>query len=79
MITKADIENFLSHHAPSTGQVERIKRIREAGIEYGTVILDNTYESADQSAAIRHLRECNMTAIASIVLENTRRPSRRYE
>ena len=68
-ITAEDIEDLFTYHAPKEGQPERYQAIREAAKNLATVIVGNTPTSADQSAAIRHLREAVMTANASIALE----------
>lgn len=70
-MTKENIDNIFSYHAPTGDQPERYNAIREKAREMAHVIVDNTPESADQTAAIRKLRECVMTANASIALENT--------
>jgi hypothetical protein len=66
---KDKIDNWFTYHAPTTDDVEKLKEIREAAKAFAHVIVDNTPPSADQSAALRKLRECVMTANASIVLK----------
>jgi len=58
---------FATHLSPDTEQFERGADIRKAGGELARVILDSTNRSADQSAAIRKVREAVMTAEAAIV------------
>jgi hypothetical protein len=67
--TKAAIEELFTYHAPKAGQPERYQRIRDKAKELALVIAENTPEGADQSAAIRHLREAVFTANAAIALE----------
>ncbi len=69
MFTKAVIEDLFTYHAPKTGQPERYQAIRDAAKNLANVIVENTEAGADQSAAIRHVREAVMTANASIALE----------
>lgn len=69
MFTKAMIDDLFTYHAPKAGQPERYQAIREAAKQLAVVIVENTEVGADQSAAIRHLREAVMTANASIALE----------
>jgi len=57
------------YHAPHGDQPERYELIRSKARELAIVIIENTPSSADQTAAIRKLRECVMTANASIALE----------
>jgi hypothetical protein len=68
-ITQADIENIFTYHAPKGDQPQRYQVIRDAAKTLALVIVANTQSSADQTAAIRLLRECVMTANASIALE----------
>lgn len=64
-----DIDHLFTYHAPKDDQPMRYQNIREAAKTFAKVLLANTKPSADQSAAIRHLRESVMTANASIALE----------
>jgi len=63
-----DIENIFTYHAPSAEQLPKYEAIRAKAKEMGQVIVDNTPGSADQTAAIRLLREAVMTANAAIAL-----------
>ena len=66
-ITKDDLTNWFSHHPPANDMmIERYKRIREAGKYFARVILEETPGCADQSAAIRKVREAVMTSNAAI-------------
>lgn len=69
MITDRDIENWFTYHSPRDGQPERYQIIRDTAKELAKCIVQNTQPSADQSASIRLLRECVMTANASIACE----------
>jgi hypothetical protein len=64
-----DINNIFSYHAPTTEQRFKYEVIRAKAKELGQVIVDNTPVSADQTAAIRLLREAVMTANAAIALD----------
>jgi len=66
MITDAEIENWFSYHTPTNEQRIKYVDIRDAAKILAYVIIKNTPSSADQSAAIRLLRECVMTANAAI-------------
>ena len=61
-----DLNNLFTYHAPKGDQTERYQKIREAGKHLAQVIVDNTPASADQTAAIRKIREAVMTANAAI-------------
>lgn len=67
--TPEDIQELFTYHAPKPGQPERYEAIRTAARAFASVLIENTVPSADQSAAIRALRECVWTANASIALE----------
>lgn len=64
------IEEWFTYHSPVADQPERYKAIRHKAKELAFVILDCTPPGADQTAAMRKLRECVMTANASIALEH---------
>lgn len=61
-----DIENLFSYHPPQGDQAERYEALREQGRQLAEKILELTPASADQSAAIRKVREAIMTANAAI-------------
>ena len=63
-----DVDELFTYHKPTGDQPERYEAIREAAKTFARVLLDNTPPSADQTAAIRKLRESVMTANASIAL-----------
>ena len=60
------LTNWFTYHAPVNGQVEQYERIRSAAHIFAQVILMNTPLCADQTAAIRKVREAVMTANAAI-------------
>jgi hypothetical protein len=62
------VETLFTHHAPTGDQPQQYESIRSAAKEFALVLLRNTPPSADQTAALRKLRECVMTANASIAL-----------
>jgi hypothetical protein len=64
-----DLVKLFTYHAPHDDQPERYIRIRTAALEFARVMVANTQPCADQTAALRKLRECVMTANASIALE----------
>lgn len=65
-ITNAELENWFTYHAPKGNQGDRYIAIRDKAKELAVLIVASTPSSADQTAAIRKLRECVMTANASI-------------
>jgi hypothetical protein len=69
MITPADLENWFTYHQPTGDQPSRYKAIREAALHFAKTIVDNTPSSADQTAAVRKVREAAMTANQAIACE----------
>lgn len=67
--TKDDISDLFTYHAPKDDQPQRYQTIRDAAKEFAECLIENTQPCADQTAAIRLLRQCVMTANASIALE----------
>ena len=70
MENEKTIEHKFTYHPP-TGpkQIEAFKKIRESGKAFALTILRNTPCCADQTAAIRKVREAVMTANAAIACE----------
>ena len=64
-----DLDNIFKYHTPVEGQTKMYVELRDAAKAFAEVIVRNTPECADQSAAIRHVREAVMTANAAIALD----------
>lgn len=60
---------WFTYHQPHGTQPERYERIRAHGRALAQVIVECTPEGADQSAAVRKVREAVMTANAAIACE----------
>src|SRR4029077_17157166 len=61
-ITQEQLENWFTHHPPETqDQIDTYQAIREAGKAFAEVIVQQTPASADQTAAIRKIREAVFT------------------
>lgn len=65
-ITNEQLENWFTYHSPSPDQLPKYQVIREAGKALTKAIVDNSPSSADQTAAVRKVREAVMTANAAI-------------
>ena len=65
-ITLDDLAHWFTYHAPTEPQIKSYQVIRDAGLEFAAAVLDHTPPSADQTAAIRKIREAVMTANAAI-------------
>jgi len=66
MISPSDIENWFTYHSPTKEQQEAYVQLRLSAQALAGTICALTPPSADQTAAIRKLRECVMTANAAI-------------
>jgi hypothetical protein len=69
MSLEEKISEMFTYHAPDPNQKIKYQNIREKAKEFARVIYENTPACADQSAAIRLVREAVMTANASIALK----------
>lgn len=69
---QAEIDNYFTYHAPSSNQIPLYNKLREAGKAFAEVINECTPPSADQTAAIRKVREAVMTANAAIACDQLR-------
>lgn len=65
-ITNEQLDNWFTYHTPGPDQLPQYLAIRKAGLLLAQVIVNNSPASADQTAAIRKVREAVMTANASI-------------
>lgn len=63
------IDEMFTYHAPAGDQPTRYGILREAAKSFAHIVVANTPEGPDQTAAIRKLRECVMTANQAIALE----------
>ncbi len=64
-----DIERVFSHHDSTHGQVQAKENVRSAAKDLARAIRFNTPACADQTVALRKLRECVAVALESIMLE----------
>lgn len=67
-VTKKNVADVFTYHAPDDEQLIALRRVREQAASMALTILDHVPPCADQQAALRHLRECVMTANAAIAL-----------
>ncbi|HEV7701069.1 MAG TPA: hypothetical protein VGO43_12630 [Pyrinomonadaceae bacterium] len=70
-MTAEEIFNLFTYHPPQGDQGRRYIKIREKARELVQTIVDCTPASADQTAAIRKVREAMMTANAAIACNET--------
>lgn len=69
MFTPKELDEMFTHHAPSADQQRRQQAVRAAAREFAQAIVENSRPGPDQSAAIRKVREAQMTANVGISLE----------
>jgi hypothetical protein len=63
-----DIDAMFTYAPPEPVDVRNYQAIRDAAKHFAAIVLVNTPKSADQSAAIRKIREAVMTANAAVAL-----------
>lgn len=68
-ITLENVHDVVTYHAPDAEQLIHYGVIRERAEAFISSILLHTPECADQTAAIRKVREAMMTANAAIALK----------
>jgi len=66
MITQEQLQNWFTYHSPGPEHLDAYKAIRDAGLALAEQIMELAPASADQTAAIRKVREAVMTANAAI-------------
>ena len=65
-VNLSNLDNVFSYHAPAGTQPDQYAKIREGAKAFARIILENTPQSADQSDAIRSVRNAMMTANAAV-------------
>ena len=68
-LSRQDLEEVFTYHSPEPDQIPKYERLHGAAKHFAETILNNTPACADQSAAIRLVREAVMTANAAIALK----------
>lgn len=67
--TKEVLDEIFTYHAPRPDQLPKYAAVRDAARVFAGVLIENTPASADQTVAIRKLRELVMSANQSIALD----------
>ena len=67
--TPEQLDEIFKYHAPSAVQQAHYEAIRSAARVFARVLVEHTPTCADQTAAVRTLREAVMTANAAIALD----------
>ena len=68
MLTQFMLVNLLKHHEINADQKIAIAVLRERALRFAEAIIVYTKPGADQSAAIRHIREALWTVNSSVAL-----------
>lgn len=63
------LKAWFTPQSQSEDQQNRSKAIRDGFHQLGLIVLKNTQQSADQTAALRKLREASATLVQAISLE----------
>ncbi len=67
-LTRDDLQEIFKYHAPDADQQVAYEKLRTEAREFALAILELVPSSADQTAAIRLVRQAVMTANAGIAL-----------
>ena len=68
-VMQAKLDNWFMHHLPEGDDADLYAKIREAGKRFAEAIASLTPPSADQTVAIRHVRDAVMNANAAIACD----------
>ncbi len=68
-LTDEQLVELFTYHAPSEEQRVRYSQLRAAALDFARAIVALTRPCADQTAAVRKVREAVMTANAAVALE----------
>ena len=74
MATQQDIDNWFTYHAPVGDQQARYVAIRDKAKEFAELINLSTRPCADQTAALRKLRETVMAVNLTIACNESETP-----
>jgi hypothetical protein len=69
MITKQDVDNWFTYHAPVRDQQSRYSRVNTAAKDFCNLILEIVQEGDDRDAALRSLRRLRMDVNLAIACE----------
>lgn len=68
-VMQADLDNWFVYHAPRPDQLPRYQELRDAAKVFAECILKNAPSGADQTVAIRKVREAVMVANQAIACD----------
>lgn len=67
-VTLDNVATVVRYQAPTPEQIKAHEALAQSAEAFITTILTYVHDSADRSAAIRHVREAKMTASAGVAL-----------
>lgn len=70
-ITDDQLTNWFTYHRPTDEDQKNYTAITDAALAFARVVRDHTPPGADQSAALRQIREARMTANAAVACKGT--------
>ena len=62
------LDQIFTYHKPNEQQQQQYLAIRNAAKDFARTVINNTPNCADQTAALRKIREAMMVANASVAL-----------
>jgi len=65
-MTQGDLDNWFTYHSPTPDQLPKYLAIREAGKAFAQAIVEHAPACADQTVAVRKIREAVMVANQAI-------------
>lgn len=68
-IDRNSLDEIFKYHAPTSDDTTAYEKLRSSAKSFAQAIIELTPTSADQTAAIRKVREAVMTANAAIALK----------
>lgn len=69
MVNLMNLDNIFKHHPPTVDQLPKYEELRAAAKTFAETVVRLTPPCADQTDAIRKIREATMTANAAIALD----------
>ena len=76
--TQDQLDNWFTYHLPTSEQLPKYQKIRDAGKALAAAIVESTPSGSDQTAAVRLVREAVMTADAAIACDQPQPAQQAY-
>lgn len=69
IISETQLQHWFTYHPPDPAQLPHYIALREAAHQFALTVVRHTPPCADQTAAIRKIREAVMTANAAVACD----------